>query len=322
MKEIRIRENEADQRLDRFVKKYLPEAPLGLIYKYLRTKKIKVNGKKVEQNYRLQVGDCVQLYLDVAPESLQEERAIRHYAPEFTVIYEDEQILVVAKPAGLLVHPDQAEPQNTLDRQVLSYLVKNGSFDPTQEVTFTPAPCNRLDRNTSGLVLFGKDYPSLQALNEMIRTQQIDKYYLALVKGVMNQGGELKGYLKKEEATNQVTILPGMTEGALPIHTRYTIIERWSDFTLVEVELITGRSHQIRAHLASIGHPIVGDPKYGLDAVNRRARGDWGLQHQFLHANRIRLTQPVEPLTYLTGREFSAPLPGNLAKIVDKMRLS
>lgn len=322
MKEITIRANEADQRLDRFVKKYLPEAPLGMIYKYLRTKKIKVNGRKVEQNYRLQVGDRVQFYLDVALETLQEERAIYHYAPEFTVVYEDEHLLAVAKPAGLLIHPDEAGPQNTLDQQVLSYLVKNGSYDPEQEATFTPAPSNRLDRNTSGLVLFGKDYPALQALNEMIREQGVEKYYLALVVGVMQQGRELKGYLQKDEQSNQVTILTEKVEGALPIHTRYEVVERFAHFTLVEVELITGRSHQIRAHFASIGHPVVGDPKYGRERVNRQARGDWGLQRQFLHAYRLRFAQPAEPLEYLAGREIVAPLPDELAKIVDQLRLS
>lgn len=322
MREIVIRENEADQRLDRFLKKCLPEAPLGTIYKYLRTKKIKVNGKRAEQNYRLRIGDRVQIFLEGAPDVLPEARVIIHYPPEFAVVYEDEQILVVGKPAGLLVHPDEAGPQNTLDQQVLSYLVQNGSYDPARERTFAPAPCNRLDRNTSGLVLFGKTYPALQALNAMIRGQMVEKYYLALVAGVMEGEQELKGYLRKDEQTNQVAILTHEAEGALPIHTRYRVLERYHKLTLVEVELITGRSHQIRAHLQSIGHGIVGDPKYGEDGWNRRARRDWGLKHQFLHAYRLRCGRPVAPLDYLAEREFMAPLPRDLAKIIEQLRLS
>lgn len=319
MKEIRIAENEADQRIDRFVKKYLPEVPLGMIYKYLRTKKIKVNGKKVQQNYRLQLGDRVMFYLDTAVENHQVQRVIQHYPREFGIVYEDEHLLVVDKPAGLLVHPDEAGPQNTLDQQVISYLISSGAYCPEEEKTFQPAPSNRLDRNTSGIILFGKDYATVQALNEMIREQRISKYYLALVKGQLPEGRELKGYLVKDERTNQVSVSQEKENGSLSIHTRYRVQQSFREYTLLEVELITGRSHQIRAHFASIGHPIIGDPKYGDVRVNREVRQHWHLKSQFLHAYKVVFDRSLPPVGYLTGKAIIAPLPLEMQKIVEQL---
>ena len=329
MTEFRISANEAEQRIDRFIKKFLPDAPLGLIYKYLRTKKIKVNGGKVQQNYRLQVGDLVEFSIGIAVEELHESRELRseiirqyaQFTQEFEVIYEDENILAVNKPAGLLIHADEAGVQNTLTEQVLAYLIKNGSYIPEKEVTFTPAPANRLDRNTSGLVLFGKNYLALQALNNMIREQMIAKYYIALVVGTMSGNQELQGYLLKDEEANQVQIFPIERSGALPIHTRYRVLGTAQSFTLLEVELITGRSHQIRAHLASIGHPVLGDPKYGNPEINRQMKKRFKLPFQFLHAHRLVFTKTVQPLADLTDRIIVAPLPEEMQNITKSFNL-
>lgn len=314
MKEIRITENEADQRVDRFVKKFLSEAPLGLIYKYLRTKKIKVNGKKAKQNYRLQIGDQIQFLLDVNIEEFQTDQEIEHYEREFGICFEDQHLLIVDKPSGLLVHSNRKGSQNTLNQQVLSYLVKTGSYDPKVEKTFVPAPSNRLDRNTTGIVLFGKDYRTQQGLNEMIREQMVAKFYLTLVHGNVEKDQELQGFLYKDQEKNQVQVLDTEREGSLPIHTRYRVQKRWRKYTLLEVELITGRSHQIRAHLSSIGHPIVGDPKYGDFRV--RLPKEWGLSSQFLHAKQIVFNRTIDPLKYLEGKVISAPLPDNLKRIL------
>lgn len=326
MKEFRISANEADQRIDRFIKKFLPDAPLGLIYKYLRTKKIKVNGGKVQQNYRLQEGDVVEFRSEVAVEELNESRTARkteqaerllESPQEFEVAFEDANVLAVSKPAGLLIHSDESGPQNTLADQVLAYLIKNGSYQPAKETTFTPAPCNRLDRNTSGLVLFGKNYPALQALNEMIRNQMVEKYYLALVAGTMDNDSELKGYLSKDEEANQVKIYPTERPNTLAVHTRYRVLGTSEGFTLLEVELITGRSHQIRAHLASIGHPVCGDPKYGDRAVNLRLKRECGVRYQLLHAYRLLFTRTVQPLEYLQKCEIKAVFPVELQKAIN-----
>lgn len=317
MKEIQIMENEAGQRIDRFIKKFLPEAPLGLIYRYLRTKKIKINGKKAKQNYRLQIGDHVQFYLDVNIKEFQTEREIQHYERQFRICYEDQHLLIVDKPAGLLVHSNRKGAQNTLNRQVLSYLVNTGSYDPKVEKTFVPAPSNRLDRNTTGIVLFGKDYRTQQALNEMIRRKMIDKFYLALVHGTVQRDQELQGFLYKDQTKNQVQVLDTEREGSLPIHTRYRVQKRWRKYTLLEVQLLTGRSHQIRAHLSSIGHPIIGDPKYG--DLNERIPNEWGLSSQFLHAEKIVFHDPIDPLKYLGGKIVQASLPNSLQQILDQI---
>lgn len=317
---LQITANEADQRLDRFLRKYLSKASLGLIYKFLRKKDITVNGEKVKENYRLKIGDIVHFNKYVRVDDLIEVEVPEYYDPEFDVVYQDQRLFIVDKPSGLLVHANQKGSQNTLNTQVLSYFIDKEIFDPEEELTFTPAPSNRLDRNTSGLVMFAKDYQTQQALNQMIKERRIDKYYLALVKGkVEEQVQELEGYLSKDEYNNQVKVFDEEREDSLPIHTRYRTKKVGEEFTLLEVELITGRSHQIRAHLASIGHPIVGDPKYGDQGINQLVKDKWGLNNQFLHAYKLVFRDPIKPLTYLTQCQFEAKLPEKLDQIAEKI---
>lgn len=315
--EIRITENEAEQRLDRFLKKYLKEASLGLIYKLIRTKMIRVNGKKAKENYRLQLDDIIQFNssLNIEQYFPTRKQAVS-YPQEFTIIYEDHHVLVVDKPAGLLVHANKPGEQRTLNRQVLSYLIETNCYHPDEEKTFIPAPSNRLDRNTSGLVLFAKNYLTQQALNKMIREKMIDKYYLTLVSGQVKVHGKqrLNGYLLKDNSTNLVSISETYQAGSVPIQTEYKVLKKLESATLLEINLITGRSHQIRAHLASIGYPIIGDSKYGIRELNIQF-AMLGLKRQFLHASRLIFSQTFPQLDYLKGQEFESPLPNDLKKI-------
>lgn len=317
MQQLTISNNEAGQRLDKFLRKILPQTPLGQIYKMLRTKKIKVNGQKVSPNYILALGDHMELY-GVSNRPEEKSTGTIPFSASLkpsTIIYQDQHLLLVNKEAGILIHPAKARDENTLIQQALGYLYQKGQFDPKKEVTFTPAPCNRLDRNTSGLVIIAKTFPALQAINETIRLGRVRKFYQCLVKGSLHTSGEIKGYLWKDSKENKVHISQMKKEDSKEIHTIYHPIITSRDYTLLEVELITGRTHQIRAHLASLHHPLVGDSKYGSKKVNDYFKNQFRLDHQFLHAYRLEFVQPSKPLEYLSGQGFIAPLSPLLEKI-------
>lgn len=319
-----INENEENQRLDKFLKKYLNQAPLSRIYKMIR-KDIKVNGKRVGIDTQLRSGDEIQLYL--AEEellSLRHERA-RQISPmkrQFLIAYEDPLMLGVVKPVGLLVHGDQTEKKNTLVNQVTGYLMEQGEYQPGKEKTFTPAAVNRLDRNTSGLVLFGKTSGAVQSLNQMIRERgYLDKYYLTIVWGELNHTLHLKSRMEKDQEKNRIAVLEeGAGEGKL-METIARPLSVRQGFTQVEVELITGRTHQIRAHLADAGYPIIGDEKYGDRSRNKLLAERFGLTSQFLHASRIRFRDALPPVAHLAGLEITAPLPRRLEKIKQELSL-
>ncbi|WP_341877072.1 RluA family pseudouridine synthase [Defluviitalea saccharophila] len=322
MKEIQITQNDANQRLDKFLMKYMNQSSKGFIYKMLRKKRIKYNGKKGEGNEKLQIGDTIQLYL--ADETINQFRALKDVnkvSRTFSIIFEDEQILLCNKPLGLLVHPDQNNNQNTLADEILSYLVEQGEYNPHETAGFTPAVCNRLDRNTSGIIIAGKTLNALQAMNQMIKENKIQKYYLTIVKGTIKTPGVLKGYHKKNQKTNEVEILDEYEEGSKYVETHFTPIVNNSDYTLLEIQLITGRSHQIRAHLSKINHPIIGDSKYGDIKVNDYFKSKYGLKHQFLHAYKIKFAECPEDFGYLENRSFKAELPDIYKKICTKEKL-
>lgn len=316
MIKITITENEENQRLDRFLKKYFKGASLGHIYKLIR-KDVKVNGRRATIETTLVSGDEISLYMDEAEaESYKESKVIHQSKRQFQIAYEDENIIIVEKPFGLLTHGDKTEKKNTLANQVAGYLSEKGEYNPGKEKTFVPSPVNRLDRNTTGLVIFGKNNKALQSLNKMIRERgYIRKYYMTIVFGEMKKDLKLKDKMEKDEKTNTVKVLDLETAGGKIMETIARPLVTKGGFTLVEVELVTGRTHQIRAHLAEAGYPVIGDTKYGDRFKNRKIENIYGLTTQFLHAYRLCFDNGADTLEYLKGKEVKAELPKNLEMI-------
>ena len=321
MVEIEIGTNEKGQRFDRFLRKYLPKAPLSLIYRICR-KDAKVNLKRVKDSYILEEGDVVQLYLSEEEvegfRKTEERKAVRK---TFRMAYEDEDVLIADKPAGLLTHGDKNEKSDHLSNQVQGYLIAKGEYDPREEKTFVPSPVNRIDRNTSGLVIFAKRYDALKKLNEYIRTREkIRKFYLTIVLGKMDKEVTLKGMIEKNEDRN----ISRMTDDSGKVSVTHVKplksgrIGR-NEFTLCEIEIETGRTHQIRVQLAEAGHPLAGDPKYGVPEVNRELLKRFGLGHQLLTAARLEFGE-MDDLPKLSGRKVEARLPQVFTKIKGSMR--
>lgn len=318
MQEILIGENEKDQRLDRFLKKYLRNAPLSHIFKIIR-KDVKVNGKRIKIDDMLKKGDVVNLYIsDYEIEQLTYVKDRVRVKKQFKIAYEDENIIVVDKPLGLLTHGDKNEKKNHLTNQVIDYLIEKKAYKPRVEKTFVPAPVNRLDRNTTGLVLFAKNAMSAKKLNEMMRNRDnIEKYYLTIVKGNIDKEMFLSSKMTKDEEKNMITVHnQNYKEGKL-METVVKPIKKLKGYTLVEVNIITGRTHQIRAHLSSIGHPVIGDVKYGERSVNFKFRKEFDLNTQLLHSYKLVFKKCPEELKYLEGKELSAEIPDTFQQIMD-----
>lgn len=317
MKEIKITKNEENQRLDKFLLKYMNQASKGFLYKMLRKKRIKLNGGRAEGNELLQAGDTLRLYLaEETIASFMEEKPLAKAERHFGIVYEDDEILVVSKPAGLLTHPEKSTDTDTLIDQILYYLYEKGQYQPKAESSFTPALCNRLDRNTSGIVIAGKTLRAVQAVNELIRTRRLEKYYLTLVSGEIREAGEITAYLSKDAEKNQVRLSENAGMGAKTL-TKYRPLAYADGFTLLEIALITGKTHQIRAHMQSIGHPVAGDRKYGDAAVNEKMRRKYGLSNQFLHAYRIHWQDAPDFSVDLAGKDMTALLPKGLQAICE-----
>jgi len=310
LKEIKITKNEENQRLDKFLLKYMNQASKTFVYKMLRKKRIKYNGKKAEGSELLVDGDTLQLYLaEETLDSFMEEKTIVVAKRHFGIAYEDEDILVVMKPAGLLTHSEKPGDKDTLIDQILYYLFEKGDYTPNKESSFTPAVCNRLDRNTSGLIVAGKTLRGVQGVNHIIAEGKLEKYYLTMVKGEVKTAQEATAYLKKDSTNNQVKLSKVEHEGTKKVVTRFRPLATEKGYTLLEVQLLTGKSHQIRAHLQFLGYPVVGDRKYGLDTVNEKMRLAYGLFNQFLHAGRIVWGEIEGDLSYLSGKEMYGELP-------------
>lgn len=304
MKEFQIKKNDAGQRLDKFLSKAVKGLPMSLMYKYIRTKKIKVNRARTEQKYMLQEGDIVQLFIKdeffESPE--KDDSALASIVPKLTIVYEDENIILCNKRPGVLVHEDDEGKDNTLIMHIKAYLYQKGEYDPENEQSFAPALCNRIDRNTGGIVIGAKNAEALRVMNEKIKNDEISKFYYCVVHGKMPKKSDtLTGFLLKDSDKNQVKIFDKQVKGSKNIITKYKVISEKNGMSLLEIDLVTGRTHQIRAHMSYIGHPLLGDGKYGINKDDRTK----GYKYQALYAYRLRFDFKDDSgaLGYLKGKE-------------------
>ena len=304
MKEFQIKRNDAGQRLDKFLSKAVKGLPTSLMYKCIRTKKIKVNRARTEQKYILQEGDIVQLFIKDeffdSPE--KDNSALANITPKLTIVYEDENIILCNKRPGVLVHEDDEGKDNTLIMHIKAYLYQKGEYDPENEQSFAPALCNRIDRNTGGIVIGAKNAEAIRVMNEKIKNDEISKFYYCVVHGKMPKKSDtLTGFLLKDSDKNQVKIFDKQIKGSKNIITKYKVVSEKNGMSLLEIELVTGRTHQIRAHMSYIGHPLLGDGKYGVNKDDRAK----GYKYQALYAYRLRFDFDDDSgaLGYLKGRE-------------------
>ena len=326
MKEFVIQTNDSGQRLDKFLQKAIPGLPKGMLYKSVRTKKIKLNGKRADGAAMLSEGDIVSCYLkdDFFDSESKNKNKPKNYpfmkAPaEISIIYEDSNILIVFKPAGLVVHDDDKNTEDTLIARVLHYLYAAGSYSPDRENSFTPALCNRLDRNTSGLVIAAKNSASLREVNRLIRENLIHKsYYCVTVSSPPKKHDTAIAYHFRPSGSKTVKVSVKKLHGYREMITRYNVLSKNGRLCFVKIDLITGRTHQIRAHMALIGAPLLGDDKYGLPEVNRQ----YNAKYQQLCAYRLTFEPEKDTLlSYLSGKRFTCDPPQFAAKYFPDLSL-
>ena len=322
MKLITVHKQEEGQRLVKLLGAYLKEAPNSFFYKMLRKKNITLNGKKADGTEKLKCGDEIRLFLsDETYEKFAGKVQPKEKFPtaKLNIVYEDSNVIFINKPAGML--SQKSVPSDvSLNEYLLGYLEKSGQWKQEESKAFRPSVCNRLDRNTSGMVICGKSMAGLQQMAALLKDRSLHKYYLCLVKGVMTESQHLEGYLLKDENSNQVKIFQKETEGAAHIITEYEPLYTDGEATLLKVTLVTGKSHQIRAHLSSIGHPIIGDPKYGERKVNAFFRETHGIKNQMLHAWKLTFPELAEPLDNLSEKSFEAEPAGLMKQYLMKAK--
>ncbi len=317
MREFVIEKNDAGQRLDKFITKAVPLLPQGLMYKYIRLKRIKLNSKRCEISTRLNVGDVLSMYINDEFFEAKEDIGFKSAPAQVDVLYEDENILLAYKKCGLVVHEDDDNTRDTLINRITHYLYNKGEYVPEKEHSFAPALCNRLDRNTEGIVICAKNAESLRLLNEIIRERMLHKRYLCVTVGVpAPKEATITAYLEKNEAQNRVYVSDRKTDSNKTIVTDYKVLKTAGELALCEIELITGRTHQIRAHMAHIGCPLLGDGKYGRNDDNRR----YGVKYQALCAYYLQFdfSREMGILDYLNKKEFRVPQPWFVTEFFDK----
>ncbi|MCI5648683.1 MAG: RluA family pseudouridine synthase [Fusicatenibacter sp.] len=322
MRELTVTNRDCSQQLIKYLSKYMEEAPKSFFYKMLRKKNILLNGKRADGNEKLQEGDVIRIYL--SEETIAKFRKSANSSSKtgplkLSIVYEDDQVIFLNKPAGLL--SQKAVLQDvSLTEYLADYLHEQEKN--SRESMFRPGICNRLDRNTSGLVLAGKSVASVQQLSSLIAEHRVDKYYLTLVKGNLRTSRKISGFLVKNPKTNQVTVTKTADADGVPIETWYEPLCIGKEITLLKVKLITGKSHQIRAHLASISHPVVGDTKYGDPVLNERFRKRYNLRYQLLHSWKTAFPEIEGGLSYLSGKSFTAPVPKLFGEIIKGEQLT
>lgn len=316
MRQLTVHKNDENQRLDKYLKKYLKEAPGSFIYKMLRKKNIVLNGKKADGTEKLSAGDEIKLFF--AEETLQKFTGEDISAPVFQfpqkdlhILFEDEDVLLINKPTGELSQKADAKDVS-MNEYALGYLQKTGAITEESLKVFKPSVCNRLDRNTSGILIVAKTYQAAREFGEALQKRSVRKFYRCIVKGEVKKSETIDGYLWKDEKTNKVQIFKEKREGASEIHTAYRPIKCENGLTLLEVHLITGRTHQIRAHLSSIGHSILGDPKYGDKKLSEK----WKVKYQLLHACRLELDGFTGDFAKYNGKIITADVPKAFQKII------
>lgn len=323
MKQINVADNEAGQSLYKLLVKVLDAAPNSFIYKMLRKKNIKLNGKKADGSEKLVKGDVVEIFLaDDTFDKFTKEKAeaVKLPALNLSILYKDEHVVIMNKPAGILSQKAEKEDVSMND-YLLDFVKKENPAVVDGITTFKPSICNRLDRNTSGILIGGISLLGLQQMAELLKERTIHKYYLCIVCGGIRESQLIEGYLKKDETNNKVTLSKTEVAESAFIKTEYTPLKATDEYTLLKVKLITGRSHQIRAHLASIGHPVIGDYKYGSRRINDKLKKEYNLQYQLLHSYELVFPELLAPLLGLSKQRITAPLPSQFNTIMRGLNL-